>query len=307
MIPDHKILPPLDYLVAFEFAARLGGFASAAKHLNVSESAVSRKIRLLEAHYNLQLFDRNHRSVTLTKHGLDLLPAVTEAFDILRNKSEDLGVHHQIGTVTVAATNSVSSLWLSPRLAKFHALHKDILIMLTSSDRDEECLKPEVDYPILRGDGDWPGFESEMLFGETIFPVCAPSYVDQHPECRKLAQVPHHDLIEISSHHSEWMNWKNWLGEQGIQNIVVERTAMFNTYPLAVQAAIDGLGLVLGWKHLVDKYLDSGHLVRPLGRKAVQTEFGYYLLRRKGQKYNAAQSIVESWLLAEGALPKREG
>src|SRR6056297_1185536 len=79
MLKNRAALPRLDYLVAFEVAAELESFAAAARILNVSETAVSRKIRLLEGHYNCQLFLRRHRSVELTGHGRKLLGGIAPA------------------------------------------------------------------------------------------------------------------------------------------------------------------------------------------------------------------------------------
>ena len=88
--------------------------------------------------------------------------------------SEDMCADLEKSTVRLAATNSVSSLWLMPRLRAFHEANCNITIALTSSDVDEECLAEGMDLAILRGEGDWPGFEATQLFGETVFPVCAP-------------------------------------------------------------------------------------------------------------------------------------
>ena len=113
------------------------------------------------------------------------------------------------------------------------------------------------------------------------------------------------DLIEVNSNHPEWMDWTKWLRGQGLQDPVVDQAAIFNTYPLAIQAAVDGLGLALGWGHLVDRYLESGALVRPMGDAALRTRSGYYLLRRKGQTRLPSQDVVAKWLLNESARRKR--
>ena len=112
------------------------------------------------------------------------------------------------------------------------------------------------------------------MFGETIFPVCAPRYLKSNPKAAQLSNLPGLELIEVASDHTEWMDWKNWLAHNRIHDATLERTARFNTYPLAIQAAVDGLGLALGWRHLVDHLLESGQLVRPLGETCVRTQSG---------------------------------
>ena len=305
MLKKRTTLPPLDYFVAFEAAAKLGSFARASETLHISETAISRKVRLLEQHFNLPLFARGHRSITLTDHGAELLRSVEKSLRILRDASQAMAEREGRDTVNLAATNSVAALWLLPRLTKFNATNQRTKIMLTSSDNDHECISDSMDLSILRGEGDWPGFEATLLFGETVFPVCAPEYLESNPAASRLDLVPEIDLIEVSSNHTEWMNWRTWLDEQSISDVPSERRAYFNTYPLAIQAAVDGLGLALGWGHLVDHLLDNGKLVRPLGDRQVRTRSGYYLLRNTSKKSFQGQTLVQDWLLEQSASRKR--
>ncbi len=298
-------MPPLDYLLAFESAAKNGSFAAAAREMNISETAISRKVRLLEQHYDIALFIRRHRSIRLTAQGHELLKQVSHAIDILRSTSRNMFTQRQKNAVNLAATNSVSSLWLMPRLHKFSATNDRIKIMLISSDNDDECLADTMDLTILRGDGDWPGYESRLLFGETIFPVCTPGYLKANPGAARLKELHRLDLIEVSSSHTEWMNWGNWLDRNGQSAATLERTVSFNTYPLSIQASVDGLGIALGWKHLVDPLLESGQLIRPLGETCVRTASGYYLLKRKGQKSFPELEAVNTWLLTESEKRQR--
>lgn len=307
MLQKRKILPPLDYLVAFESAAKHSSFARASEELNISETAISRKVRLLEQHYNLPLFVRRHRSISLTTQGAVLLASVEIALDRLRDTSAEMFASHQTNTVTLAATNSVAALWLMPRLRKFNKANSRVKIMLVASDDDQECLAETNDLSILRGDGNWPGFEAQLLFGETVFPVCSPGFLKRNPGAKDLARLPELDLIEISSAHTEWMTWKTWLGQQGCHDVALERAAVFNTYPLGVQAAVDGLGIALGWGHLVDHLLEAGELVRLLPGHHARTNSGYYLLRPLDKKPFPEQDIVENWLLSVSAQRKRYG
>ena len=301
----QKLLPPLDYLLAFEAAANCGSFAVAARQMNISETSISRKVRLLELHYDVPLFVRGHRSVSLTPQGRNLLEPVTASLEILRDTSQEILSRQQKNTVTLAATNSVASLWLMPRMHKFNRANQRIKIMLVASDSDKECLAETVDLAILRGEGQWPGYTSRMLFGETVFPVCAPEYLKKHPQAADLNALAGLDLIEVSNLHTEWMNWERWLRHQSMSDFNLDGRSVFNTYPLAVQAAADGLGIALGWGHLVDGLLEKGALVRPLGEHYTRTESGYYLLEREQQKSFPELQIVEDWLLKESATRRR--
>lgn len=305
MLKKRKVLPPLDYFLAFEATAKQGSIARASGALHISESSISRKLRLLEQHYDTQLFERGHRSIRLTLHGAALMGKVTQALDILRDGSDDIFARQQVSPVTLAATNSVAALWLMPRLREFDEAHPRAKIMLVASDDDAECLAETVDLAILRGEGHWPGFDAQLLFGETVFPVCAPGFLRANPQATDITRLAHLDLIEVASSHTEWMDWKTWLGQQDIQDAPLRQAAFFNTYPLAIQAAVDGLGVALGWGHLVDRLLAAGDLVRPVASAFARTQSGYYLLKRQGKTPFPEQTSVETWLLQESAARKR--
>ena len=297
MLKRRNLLPPLDYLLAFESAASQESIVAASRDLNLSETAVSRKIRLMELHYKCPLFVRRHRSITLTAQGAQLLKDIRPALEQLIDASEQVFAGQTQDTVTLAATNSVASLWLMPRLQMFNRSNAQVTISLLASDVDEECLGDHVDLAILRGEGDWPGYQSEMLFGETVFPVCSPSYMKSNPDFHSLETVSHHSIIEVASQHPEWHTWHTWLQAKLGRKLELSQTVTVNTYPLAVQAAVDGLGICLGWKHLVDSHLKSGQLVRPFSTEPVSTESGYYLLTPLKKQPFHARDIVEEWLL----------
>lgn len=298
-------LPPLDYLLAFEAAAQCESFVGASKRLNISETAISRKVRLLELHYNMPLFLRGHRSISLTPQGVSFLNRIVPVLEELRDASRRIVAEQSDRPVALAATNSVASLWLMPRLHGFHERNKHVRIMLLASDSDQECLSDTVDLAILRGDGNWPGYDARLLFGETIFPVCSPGYLRDHPEAADPAALAGLDLIEVSANHPEWMTWKAWLAEAGYPARNLDQAAIFNTYPHAVEAAVSGLGLVLGWRHLVDHFIASGRLVRPSREVWARTQFGYYLLRaQKADRFDACQ-VVQDWLIGESAARER--
>ncbi len=296
MPKNDDALPPLDYLLAFEAAAETQSFVAASKLLNISETAISRKVRLLEQHYGVPYFLRGHRSIGLTPQGAQFLARVKPALQMLREASRKTIADNQDRPVTLAATNSVAALWLMPRLLDFNRRNRHLKIMLVSSDNDDECLSEQVDLAILRGDGNWPGHASRMLFGETVFPVCSPEYLAAHPEAADPRNLPGLDLIEVSSSHREWMNWRAWLTQAGIAADDLREGSIFNTYPLAIQAAVDGLGVALGWGHLVDPLLRREKLVRFLGPVKVRTECGYYLLKSERKEPFDERRIVEDWL-----------
>ena len=191
----NNVLPPLDYLLAFESAAVNNSFAGASKALNISETAISRKVRLLELHYKINLFNRGHRSIHLTPRGQRFFDDISPLLDQLRTLSQNLLEDTLNNAVTIAATNSVAGLYLMPKLPRFNALYEPVYINLLSSDDDNECLGEDVDLTILRGNGQWAGYSAELLFGETIFPVCSPEFLSKNPDITTLSALSQSSLM----------------------------------------------------------------------------------------------------------------
>jgi DNA-binding transcriptional LysR family regulator len=103
------------------------------------------------------------------------------------------------------------------------------------------------------------------------------------------------------------MNWQAWLEGVGAKPRRLERTTLFNSYPLSIHAAVDGVGVALGWRHLVDQFLNSGRLVRPLGGTQVRTTFGYYLLTPQNHPAFPSRTEVSDWLMSASAARTRYG
>ena len=100
------------------------------------------------------------------------------------------------------------------------------------------------------------------------------------------------------------MTWRVWLTEMQVVPPDDHRQLMINSYPLSVQAACDGLGVALGWRHLVDDHLAKGLLVRPLA-ESLTTSDGYYLLTRKNRRLPPAAARFLDWVRGAAWLTAR--
>lgn len=306
MVKNRNVnLPKLDYLLAYEAVAELESITDAAQVLSISESAVSRKIRLLEEHYGTIFFVRQKQSIRLSQEGRSFLNKISPILQNIRDISDEILGQTGTQTVRISATNSVASLWLLPKLRDFRQNNPHINIALVATDDDNESLSSNSDLIILRGEGQWSGFEAELLFGETIFPVCSSAYWQKLGDVEGLSDLKSAQLIEVASAHTEWMNWNRWLRLMGVREIHVDNLTSVNTYPLSIQAAQNGFGVALGWAHLVDEALEAGTLIQPFGSSAVRTESGYYLLTKKDSKETPARKAFADFLKDVSAHRKK--
>jgi LysR family glycine cleavage system transcriptional activator len=269
-------LPPLDTLVAFESAARLLSFTAAARELSISQAAVSQQIRKLEQRLQAQLFLRRHRAVELTPAGRQYQHTVAMALAHLADASTEARGLGSGARLTIAADQSAAALWLVPRLGGLLKRLPDIAFRIVVSDDESQCLGEDVQASILHGDGTWPGFESERIFPEEVFPVCSPGYLAANPQIATPEGLAAALLLDLEDEHWNWITWRIWLTELGIGGPAAHRPLSISSYPLVIEAARAGQGVALGWRHLVDDDLQIGRLVQPLNRW-VTTSFGYHL------------------------------
>ncbi len=286
-------LPPLDPLVAFEAAARHLSFTQAAQELHLTQAAVSQQIRALEEFLGVQLFKREHRSVSLTQQGRDYQHTVAATLLQLANATLDMKVVDRDNTLTVATDQSIASLWLMPKLHEFRTLYPEIKLRLIASDNVEDCLKNSVSIVMIFGNGQWPGYNCARIFAEKVFPICSPEYLKHHGEIKSVQDLVDHNLIELEDENWDWMNWRRWLNAKGVDQPIERLSMSLNSYPLVVDAARNGQGIALGWQQLVD--LDDPFLINPIGQ-SVETEDGYYMLWHRERLLSPEGQAFVNWI-----------
>ncbi len=145
---------PLQAVKVFDAVARHMNFTKAAEELNMTQSAVSYQVKLLEGFIGAPLFVRHARGVALSEHGQTVAPLVrralndlTQAFQSAKAETANLLV---ISTLHTFATN-----WLAPRLGSFQIAHPAIAVRLETSDRvvDLDAAKQALDAAEVRQDG----------------------------------------------------------------------------------------------------------------------------------------------------------
>lgn len=289
-------LPPLEPLIAFEAAARLLSFTRAGQELHLSQAAISQQIRHLESNLQVKLFSRSHRAVQLTNEGREYQHTVVAILKQLAGATMDIQNVEFNQQLVLGCDQSFATQWLSPRIARLRRLLPDVSLRIIASDNYAESLGPEVQAAILHGDGQWPGFFSERLFAEEVFPVCSPDYPHQQAQEDWVGWLLQAQLIDLADSHWNWMNWRLWLGGNDIDEPLGNRNLQINSYPLVIDAACAGQGVALGWRCLVDDLIASDRLVRPL-EQSLRTEFGYYFICRENLREDPIVLQLQQWLL----------
>lgn len=294
MARRHYNLPPFASLTAFEAAARHMSFKAAAAELSVTPGAVSHQIRALEADLGLALFHRAHRSVTLTEPGQQLFASLSQSFQTIAQSLDALRDNADQG-VTVGATTAMASFWLSPAVLRFWRTHPDVTVNQTVKDQPF-ALSSALDFYIWYGPAPDPGAESFPLFQDKLVPVTAPSLA-QSLKNLSLEDLASQRLIHQDGEHLTWTRWGDWFSRMGYQGPIAAG-ARVNNYTIALQSAQDGVGIALGWRHMIKPKIDAGDLI-PLDHLSLVAPRQFHLVCRPAAELNNNARALRDWLLKE--------
>lgn len=260
-------MPPLEWIRAFEAAARLGSFTAAAEETGLTQSAISQRIGHLEKRLGMPLFHRRARSITLTLEGEAWLPHVRTAMESLRASSEALFGPAR-GRLTISASLSMIDLWLVPRLARLRDVTRaqislNTLVLGAHSMPEDEVIR------IRYGAGDWPHAYKTKLYSERIAPAASPELV----AC--MGGQPWQDWPRITLAGPR-PSWSDWSAAFACPTTPVPELR-FDTYQPAQSAAEGGAGVFLASLPLAQAALDTGRLVR-LGDDILTHHATYWLI-----------------------------
>ena len=199
-----KELPPLIWLQAFEAAARTMSFTAAGQELNVTQAAISQRIRLLEDRLGQKLFVRHPRSLSLTPAGKAWLPSVLEAFARLAEGTAEVFGPSPDAPVTLRTTPLMQQNWLAPRLLAFHRIHPAVTVRLVSAIWPEDFGPEGADLEIRYGSGEWAGMEALSLGDEAMVPACSPQVAARLARPVDLAGEP---LLHAAGFAVGWPAW----------------------------------------------------------------------------------------------------
>jgi LysR family transcriptional regulator, glycine cleavage system transcriptional activator len=304
----RKRLPPTRSLVVFEAAARHLSFTRAAQELHLTQAAVSRQIRLLEQDLGVLLFNREKRAVHLTPEGRRFKRTVAMALGHIAETAVALRQIHDSPQINLHTTTAFAALWLMRRIGRFRADFPDIQLRLVSSDDEIDLINSNIDLSISYGKGaaDWPGADASLLLEDELFPVCSPQFRRGLPEGIDVHALPGQPLLHLESVEPSWMSWSTWFRQMGVEaRHPMPSGTSFNNYLVILQAAQEGQGIALGWRQLVQPFLTTGQLVRPVP-DTLEADSAYYLLVQPGSlDLRPELRTVRAWLLEEAARDAR--
>jgi LysR family glycine cleavage system transcriptional activator len=288
-------LPPLPALQAFEAAARHENFATAAAELNLSQSAVSHRVRLLERHLGTPLFERLPRGLSLTESAKAYLPSLRKAFDEILGSTSGIFGPRGEGFVTLRAPVSYTALWLAREIDAFQALYPEIEVRLMSSVWADKLAADETDIDLRLGYGHWPGFVAELLLRDPVLPVCSPAAQAAGPAIAAIGDLARHPLIHVMGTEDLW---RQFFALEGLPLAAKLADIRVDSSIAAAEMAAAGSRITLLQKRFLTPYLEARRLVVALDQE-MEIDQGLYLLRpEKSAPMKPEALLLRDWLIA---------
>jgi LysR family glycine cleavage system transcriptional activator len=307
-------LPPLNALKAFEAAARHLSLKRAAQELSVTPAAVSHQVKALEEFLGVPLFRRFNRGLELTPAGRAALPKLSEGFASIAQGVALARPSRDSGRLTVNVPPSFAARWLMPRLHRFFAAHPGIDLRVAARLRlpNEGGQGPSVerttienwleesDVAILYGHGDYPGYRVDKLLNLTVAPICSPLLLQGPHPLREPDDLLEHSLIHDDSGalYDGVAFWDVWLKAAGVSDPDSSRGSHFSQPVLALEAALDALGVAATFPVLAETELASGKLILPFALQ-VSLASSYYLVCDETAAARTSVTAFRTWVLSE--------
>ena len=252
----------LDQLDALVWIAKLGSFRAAARHLNISQPAVSGRIRELERQTGVAVIDRTRSRRRVTRRGREIVRYAEQMMQLNENISSLLSKRHELtGTIRLGVADSFALTHLSALLARIAVRHAGVHVELDidfSANLDRKLRAAELDIAFLHAPTVDPAISTVSLMEFELAWFAGPGL-----RLPKRRLVPA-DLVNIPiltnprpSHLYQTVN--NWFGAAGL---APQRINTCNSLSIMAKLTVDGFGVAPLPCALVTAELKRGMLRR---------------------------------------------
>ena len=283
---------PLNALRAFEAVARHQHVAHAATELCVTPSAVSHLIKKLESDLGVALITRAGRNIELTEHGRKLAPLLKENFQGISKAVNSLRKDRFTHSVTLALRSYFSAQWFGPRLNDFWSKHPGIELRLKHTNEIPDLKADDLDLAIVWGPIESLATKAQLLLPGELVPIFSPG-MGGAERIKSPGDLLHCTLLMETDGNS----WGDWFRQSTGWDQVLQHQHFIDDSNVRYQAAIDGVGVELCCRQLIQHELDSGRLVAPFD--TALTSHGYFLLEPDNSASTDSAECLKQWILEQ--------
>lgn len=290
----RRPLPSLAALKAFEAVADTGSFTRAAEELGITQAAVSRQMRALEALLGARLVDRGSKENALTAAGAKFYEPLREGLNRIEDAVRAVSdwPHRRVLTVSVAPF--LSAAWLTPRVMSFIEENPGIDLRIHHSYTPPHHRQDQIDIGINWGNGDWKGVTAEKLIDGSMVAVCAPSFLSDGGILQDPAALSGLPLL----YEFDQAHWEMWFHQCGVPLPARLKAIRISDSHALRRAALDGRGVALLCRNLIKDDLAGGRLLEPFSQ-SINTGAHYFLNYPSDCDLPSAAKTFRHWLIAK--------
>ncbi|WP_236841960.1 LysR substrate-binding domain-containing protein [Bosea sp. PAMC 26642] len=215
---------------------------------------------------------------------------VEHAFGVLASATSLVAPRAQHGQLLIAAGPSFAARWLQPRLPDFLRANPDARVRLSTLCYRDDIEADRFDIAIAYGRPADSQKLVEPLITERLRPMCSPELAVAIRAAEDLARVP---LIH-SVNALTWPDYLRRIGQDGLQGA---NDIWLDQSDMAIEAAVQGAGVILESRVLASAELDSGKLVALFDEEGHSFDVTtYYLVKARKQHRTNQVNAFERWL-----------
>lgn len=258
----------LQSMRVFESVVDEGGFAAAARALDMSAPVVTRLVADLEEHLGTRLLQRSTRRLSLTEAGQQYLSRIRHILQDIDEADAMASSHttEMAGVLRIQAPPLLATYVVAPLLGRFRSQYPAVRIELHVSPVAELAIE-DFDITLLGTDDN---FDADIVARKVIeseaFLVASPAYLQRRGEPRRPEELAHHDCLRLKSPQTRPRIWRLWSPqrEEQWQEVEVQPVLLSNDMDTLLRAALDGAGIMSLPLDIAAPYLSQGTLVRVL-------------------------------------------
>jgi DNA-binding transcriptional LysR family regulator len=249
----------------FSVLMRCGSLAAAARELQVSPPAVSKRLAAIEARLGVTLLNRTTRRLALTHEGETYLAQARRILGEIEALERELhGARSEpTGLLRVNATLGFGRMHVAPAIASFSRLHPKVDVQLQLSVNPPPLTEDAFDVCVRFGEPPDARVVARLLAPNRRLLCAAPAYLQRHGAPRTPHELAHHNIIAIRQGDEAFGSWRLRSGKR-VETVRVRGNLSTNDGEIAVSWALAGHGVVLRAEWDIARYLRSGRLVQVL-------------------------------------------
>ncbi|QBE62162.1 LysR family transcriptional regulator [Pseudoduganella lutea] len=245
----------------FVLIARLGSLAAAARAVDLTPPAATKRLATLESRLGVRLLNRTTRSLSLTSEGETYLQHATRILADVREMEDAVSQGRAVprGLLRVNATLNFGRTSIAPLVSAFAKRYPEVEVLVEVTDRPVDLVDTGFDLAVRFGELPDKRLNARRIMSNRRFLCASPAYLESHGTPRTLADLAGHRCIIHRQNDDAYGIWR-FLHHEHSEVVKVHGMLSSNDGDIVLGWALDGHGILIRSEWDLAKYLDSGRL-----------------------------------------------